>query len=483
MAYEFKTTPFTHQREALNTKRAWLSDAFFWRMEMGTGKTKVALDNAGALFERDLIDGLLVVAPKTVCRNWTGIEIPAHLPDRIERTVLLWKPKSARPAAWKDKVAGLHKAPGLAVYVVNVEALAFPDGRKDIEAFLRARRVLWVIDESTTIKNPQAKRTKAALKLAPLAPYRRIMSGHPITRDPLDLWGQCEFLRHGILGDTSFWSFRARYAILRELRIGGRSFQKVEGFRGLDQLRQILASFSYAVTKAECLDLPPKVYAVRHVDMTPEQKRVYTSMRDQFEAEVVQGSACTATNILARIMRLQQILSGYLPTDDGKAHEIPTNRLSALLEVLDEAEGKAIVWAPFRRDVERVRAAIAEVYGKGSVVVLHGDVSADDRATAIKAFQEHPEVRYIVGTPHTGGIGVTLTAASCVVYYANTWDLGIRAQSEDRAHRIGQRSTVTYVDLVTPTTVDETILQALRSKRTLAEMVTATTPEEIAKWA
>ena len=475
--YEYKTKPYQHQVDAL--RRSWREPAWAYLMEMGTGKSKVVIDNVAGLYEHGEVDALLVVAPKTVCRNWSTLEIPTHLPDRIPRHVTLWVPASEQRGAWEVSWDRLLSFQGLAVFVVNVDALVTKAGADAVEKFLRRRRVYWAVDESNTIKNPRAKRTKVALKLAPLAKYRRILTGTPVTKDPLDLWGQAEFLRHGILGDTSFWSFRARYAVLREQRIGGRAFMSVEGFRNLDGLNRILAGFSTRVLKSECLTLPEKLYTIRHVAMTPEQKSVYTAMRKDFIADVASGSI-TAQNVLTRILRLQQILCGAVPTDDGKVQEIPSGRLEALLDVIDETgDAKSIVWAPFRRDVARIATALEAAHGRGTTRQLHGDVSPEERADAVHAFQTDKKVRFIVGTQQTGGVGITLTAATCVVYFANTWDLGIREQSEARAHRIGQRFAVTYVDLVTPDTVDSAILDALKSKRTLAEAVTT---KEIAKW-
>lgn len=482
MAYDFKTEPYRHQREALNVCKAWLAPEFFWRMDMGTGKTKVAIDNAGALFERGKIRGLFVVAPNTVCRNWAGVEIPAHLPDRIARQVLVWRPKADQRAQWRDDWAALKQpcdyrtsdAPRLAVFVMNHEALATVQGVAYAQTFLLSHPCLFVFDESTAIKNPQAKRTKAALKLAKLAPYRRAMSGLPVVKNPLDLWSQCEFLQHGILGDTSFYSFRARYCQLAPVW-GVKGAVEILGYRDLGKLRDVLNSFSFAVTKEECLDLPPKVYTKRYVPLTDEQARIYKQMAADFEVFIGSGEA-TAPNVLVRLLRMQQILCGYLPLDDGKIEEIPSLRLHTLIEAFRDTDAKAIVWAPFRRDVERIASKLATEF-RTKVAQLHGDVSADGRAANIHEFQNNPDVRFIVGTPQTGGVGVTLTAATVVVYYANTWDLGIRAQSEDRAHRIGQKSAVTYIDLVAPDTIDETILDALRAKRSLAEAVTGSARE------
>lgn len=470
--YEFKTQPYAHQRKALTHRNAWHATAFAWFMDMGTGKTKVTLDNVGILCHEDSIDGLLIVAPKTVCSNWAEKEIPKHLPTPYFH--MTWKAPSTQTRAWKHGWQILLSVQKLAILVMNVEALSSKKGKEAAEEFLHERRAMMVVDESTRIKNHRSARGKNCIALGKLATHRRILSGFPVTRDPLDLWGQCEFLEHGLLGDTSYWSFRARWAILHRRRLAsGLMFDEITGYRNLEDLARIVDTFSYRVTKEECLDLPPKVYQTREVELTPEQKKAYRELRDELMT-VVGEQEIDAASVLEKLIRMQQVINGWLP-----GHILPSNRVSALMETLEETDG-AVIWCKFVNDVGLVGSAVRKKYGTDSVCKLTGDVSTDNRARWVKEFQDPKhERRFVVGTPNTGGLGIDLTAANTCVYFSNSWDLEHRVQSEDRLHRIGQERRVTYVDLVAPGTLDETILEALQGKRDLAKEVIRMSPGEL----
>lgn len=468
MDYEFKTPPFAHQREAFNLSRDKASFALL--MEMGTGKSKVAIDTAAYLYTTGKIDAVLVLGNKGSYRNWVDTQVPAHLPDDIPRYVTYWD--SAASKGLRDTYEDILR-PGnfLRVLAMNIEALPFRRSLDLAVSFARNYRTLIVVDESTTVKNPTAARTKAAIKLAALCPYRRIMTGEPITNSPLDLYAQCQVLGPNMLGFVSYFTFKARFADMVQISAGGRSFKKITGYKNLDDLTKRLATFSYRVRKEDCLDLPPKVYLTHRVDLTDEQKDLYDKLREESMAEL-EGGLVTAPLVITRLLRLHQLTCGHLVDDAGVSHEIPTNRIDALGDVLDETSGKVIIWATYRADIRAIRASIAAKYGPDSVVEYYGDTDSDARSQGVTQFQDMASpVRFFVGNPRTGGFGITLTAASTVVYYSNNYDLEIRLQSEDRAHRIGQTKSVTYVDLVAHGTVDEKIITALRGKRKLATEV------------
>jgi SNF2 family DNA or RNA helicase len=334
------------------------------------------------------------------------------------------------------------------------------------------------IDESTTIKNPKAKRTKNILEIAKLAPYRRIMTGSPVTRNPLDLYTQCEFLDPRHLDFSSYYAFRNRYAEMKTMHVSGRSIQVVGGFRHLDELADSLKPFSYRVLKQDCLDLPDKIYMKREVQLTPEQKKLYEQMRKEALA-TLNGKTVTTMTALTQLMRLHQITCGHFAADDGTVQEIKNNRLAELLDVLEEIEGKAIIWAHYQHDVRNIYKLLEDKYGPGSVVHYYGKTLPDQRDYAIKNFKENDRVRFFVGTPQTGGYGITLVQANTVIYYSNGYDLEKRMQSEDRAHRIGQKKKVTYVDLIAEDTVDNKIVKSLRKKINIAAEVMG---EDLKKW-
>ena len=335
-----------------------------------------------------------------------------------------------------------------------------------------------MVDESTTIKNPKAKRTRNILKLSLVSKYRRILTGSPVTKNPLDLYSQCEFLDPWHLNCGSFYSFRNRYAEMKTVNYGGRQIQVVAFFKNLDELSEKLKPFSFRILKEDCLDLPPKIYMKRIIQLTDEQQKVYDEMKQLAVAEL-NGSKQTTFNVLTQIMRLQQITCGYFKGDDGEIQHLKSERLDELMDVLDEIDGKAIIWAHFQNDVQKIVAAIKEVHGPCSVVDYYGLTPHEQRDKNKDDFQNRPEVRFLVGTPATGGYGITLTAANTVIYYSNGYDLEKRIQSEDRAHRIGQNKPVTYVDIIAEDTVDEKIVRALRKKINIASKVMG---EEIRKW-
>ena len=479
MKYEFKTTPFAHQKDVLVSSWDRINWALF--LEMGTGKSKVTIDNAGVLFEAGKIDTLIVLAPKGVYRNWARLEIPAHLPDRIERDIVVWNPspKSKEKSALKA-FALPHEGDDLRILVMNIEALSTVKGQRYLAAVLKMSKAFLALDESTAIKNPKAKRTKAILKMSPLAKYRRILTGFPVTQSPMDLWSQCHFLDNKLLGECgdNFFQFQYRYAVMKRQTFGAHSFNRVVGYRNLDHLSELLKEFSSRILKSECLDLPDKLYVQRYVTLTPDQKRIYTEVKEFALAILDEDTFMTAPNAMTQLLRLQQILSGHTKPDDGSLVEIPDNRLKELLDCLEEIEGKVIIWSRFRYDMKRITEALSKTYGSSSTVTYYGDTTDEERTTAIERFQ-NGKAQFFVGNPQTGGYGITLTAATTVIYFANSFDLAVRMQSEDRAHRIGQKNNVTYIDLIAEGTIDEKIVKALRSKMDIASTVMG---EDLREW-
>ena len=474
--YKFKTKPYAHQKSAL--EKSWHKDDFAYFMEMGTGKSKVLVDNIAMLYNKGAIDAALIIAPKGVYRNWYSQEIPNHLPSHIDHKTVLW---TATTSKAKDKeYQQLFKIDyDLHILIMNVEAFSTKKGLEFATKFLNCHKTLMAVDESTTIKTPTAKRTKAIITLGKFAKYRRILTGSPVTKSPLDLYTQCAFLNDNLLGFMSYYSFRNRYAVMRQANFGGRRVQLIAGYQRLDELAKLLKPFSDRVLKENCLDLPEKTYIERQVELTDEQKKTYETMKSAALASL-KGKMATAPHVLTQLMRLHQITCGHLKNDDETITEIKNNRIDALLELLEETEGKAIIWANYVYDIKRIVKAISKKYGEDSIVQYYGAVPADVRQKNIEKFQDPKSpARFFVGNPQTGGYGITLTAANNVIYYSNGYDLEKRLQSEDRAHRIGQKKAVTYIDLITPKTVDEKIRKALRKKINIATEIMG---EELREW-
>jgi SNF2 family DNA or RNA helicase len=475
MNYKFKTKPYAHQMTAL--EKSWNRETYAYFMEMGTGKTKVLIDNLAMLYDKGKVNGALIIAPKGVVGTWYNNELPTHLPNHIENVTVLWK--AAITKKQKQILDELFsEGEGLHILIMNVEAFSTTKGMDFANKFLSCHRTLMAIDESTTIKTPTAKRTKNIIKLASSASYRRIMTGSPVTKNPLDLYTQCDFLSPWLLDFTSYYAFRNRYAEMKTLHMHGRQVQVVNGFKNLGELSDKLKDFSYRVLKDDCLDLPDKIFIKRQIQLTPDQRKLYEQMKKEAIA-ILKGKQSTTVNTLTQLMRLQQITCGHFTADDGATQPIANNRITELMDVLEETEGKAIIWAHYQYDITAIINAVVKKYGPGSIVDYYGLTPQEERQPNIKRFQDDPKCRFIVGTPSTGGYGITLTAANTVIYYSNGYDLEKRLQSEDRAHRIGQKKSVTYVDLMADDTVDEKIVLALRKKINIASEVLG---EELRSW-
>jgi SNF2 family DNA or RNA helicase len=475
MNYKFKTKPYAHQLTAL--EKSWNKENFAYFMEMGTGKTKVLIDNVAMLYDKGKIDSALIIAPKGVVKTWYEQELPTHLPDHIENVSVLWQPNITKTQQEKlDSLFEIDSA--LHILVMNVEALSTEKGVKFATKFINSHKTMMAIDESTTIKTPTARRTKNIIKIGLNAKYKRIMTGSPITKNPLDLYTQCEFLDPWLLDFSSYYAFRNRYAEMKTMHVHGRSIQVVDKFQNLGELSDTVKQFSYRVLKEDCLDLPPKVFIKRHVTLTADQQRIYKQMKDQALA-VLNGKVTTTMTVLTQLMRLHQITCGYVAADDGTTQHVESNRLNELMSILEDTEGKVIIWANYQLSVGEIIQKIIKVYGPDSYVHYYGLTPQEDRQDFIRKFQNDPKCRFIIGTPQTGGYGITLTQANTVIYYSNGYDLEKRLQSEDRAHRIGQKKTVTYIDLIAEDTIDEKIVEALRKKIDIASQVMG---EELKDW-
>ena len=476
MDYKFKTKPYQHQLDAL--KISCNREVYALFMEMGTGKTKVLIDNMSMLYDNGKIDSALIVAPKGVIGTWFKQEIPLHLADHVENKAVLWQ--SLINKEQQKKLDSLFATDeDLHILIMNVEAFSTVKGTSFASKFLLSHKTLMVIDESTTIKNPKAKRTKSILKLSRMAKYRRILTGSPVTKNPLDLYSQCEFLDPYCLDFQSYYAFRNRYAEMKTANFYGRSVQIVAKFRHLDELSEKLKPFSYRILKDDCLDLPPKTFMKRVIQLTPEQKKVYQQMKQMALAEL-NGKMVTTVNVITQLMRLQQITCGHFKADDGSMQEIKNNRITELMDMLDEIHGKVVIWAHWRNDIATIVKHISQEYGDNSIVTYYGDTSVEDRQKAIKEIQ-NPEskVRFLVGTPQTAGYGITLTGASTMIYYSNGYDLEKRQQSEARIDRIGQEKPMTYIDILAEDTIDEKIVKALRKKVNIATEIMG---EELKAW-
>jgi SNF2 family DNA or RNA helicase len=476
ISYKFKSKPYAHQLKAL--ERSWEQENFAYFMEMGTGKSKVLIDNCAMLYDKGEINGLLLIAPKGVYKNWYESEIPKHLPDHIEKKMVLWKSSDKSGEQVKKLNILFETGTEFHILIMNVEAFSYDFGKEFARRFLSSHKAMMAIDESTTIKTPTAKRTRNIVGLRDLAKYRRILTGSPVTNSPLDLFSQCAFLDPWYLDHQSYYTFRARYSVMKSINLGSRSVNVVVGYRNLGELSEKIQPFSERVLKDDCLDLPAKTYMKRMVTMTGPQEKVYKEMKKYAMAQL-EGKSVTTSTVMVQLMRLHQITCGHFTADDGTVQEIPSRRVDELLDILDEVEGKVVIWSHYQKDVQRIIKEITKKFGEGTVVDYYGLTPQEDRQDNIKKFQENDKCRFFVGTTQTGGYGITLTAASTMIYFSNGYDLEKRQQSEARIDRIGQEKPMTYIDIMTEETIDEKVVKALRKKVNIATEIMG---EELKEW-
>ena len=469
MNYKFKTKPYGHQLDALEA--SWNKEVFAYFMEMGTGKSKVLLDNAAILYDKGEINALLLIAPKGVYKNWYDSEIPTHLPDHVDTNIVLWK-TSDKSKKQQQLLNTLFK-PGshLNILIMNVESFSSGNGSDFAYKFLASHpKSMVAIDEATTIKTPTSNRTKNILSLSKHCKYRRILTGSPVTKSPLDLYSQCQFLDPWLLDQQSYYTFKARYSICKKIQVNGRQVEIVVGYRNLGELSEKIKSFSKRILKEDCLDLPEKSYVKHYVELTKEQQKVYQQMKKEAIA-FLDGKMQSSATVMTQLMRLHQITCGHFTSDDGTIKDLPCQRLNELMDILEKIEGKTIIWSHYTHDVKRIIKEIKRVYGDDSVVDYYGATDTDARSKNIKKFQTDDKCRFFVGTTHTGGYGITLTAGSNMIYFSNGYDLEKRQQSEARIDRIGQTKKMTYIDIMTQDTVDERIVKALRNKVNIANTI------------
>lgn len=481
--YEFKTEPYAHQKTAL--RRAWRRQGYAYLMEMGTGKSKVVVDEIGMYFELQMCDCAVILAPKGVYRNWLTKEFPNHLPERIPRDVGLWRPGGGNKTQQRELKALLTPNGRLRILIMNLEALSSGElALAYLRKFINSGVCYGAVDESTFIMGPDSIRTRRVLSVAPRLFWRRILTGSPIGTSPLDLFSQFEFIGEGLLGASNWFAFRATYANLKNSRFTmkrknssgdlidtGKTVKIIVNYRNLDKLNAKLEQHSYRVLKEDCLDLPPKTYTTRDVDLTEEQARVYNELVANSIAELEGAQTVTTTLVLTKLLRLQQVACGHVTDDDGDLQELPSNRPEALVEILREAQGKAIIWSTFQPDIARIVKTLGKEFGRDSVAQFHGG-NANTRHLDEARWLNEPGCRWMVSSQQSGGFGNTWLPGTTVVYYSNHRSLLVRQQSEDRPHRSGQTQRVTYVDMLARGTKDRKIIETLRKNMDLAAQVT-----------
>jgi SNF2 family DNA or RNA helicase len=439
-------------------------EAFALLMAMRTGKTKVALDDFGSLEAEGKASDLIVIAPAGVYRTWLE-QVKDHVSLDLQARLLkhVWQAGKAKAAVGFLAASGRPR-----ILLMNVEALSRPgDARKIALEFTRQNRAMIVVDESTVIKNPQAKRTKFInTELAPLSSYRRILSGLCTPRSPLDLFSQFEFLDWNILGFRSYYAFRARYAIMRNEFFGGRRVMIVSGYRDVEELHALIEPYSFRVPFRP--NIPP-TYSIRDVKLSEEQEKAYKELKEYATTKLSNGSHVTSTIVISQMLRLHQILCGHVKDEQGEEHLINEHRTEELIDLLEEYQGKAVIWCSYDTDIRKVSEALKEHF-KVNVARFWGG-NMNTREDEEKEFKTRDDTPYMVATPDAGGRGRTWDCADLVIYYSSKNNLEHRDQSEQRVQGVDKKRPVDYVDLIVPNTVEMKFLEALRNKIDMAGVI------------
>ena len=484
-----KTVPFPHQAAELALSGSRSGWGFFW--EMGTGKTLEAIMQFSRLHDAGEINGLLVLAPNGVHRNWVTDELPEHFASANEYAVHLWMTSKAETKRHAEAAELLLKAPAgaLAILCMSYDAIMTEKGRSFAKRFLTKRRCGYVLDESHRIKTPGVQRTKRVLASAAHSAYRRILTGTLVADKPFDVYSQLRFLDIAAwhqIGCASYEAFKATFGVWEKgyTTAGGttREYPKLVAYRNMELLRQVVAAHGTSLTKESAgIKLPPKLYSKRYFELTSAQRRAYEQLKEQCFAEIG-GDICSADLAIVEILRLQQVTSGYLPTDDGEEGPAglvalcdPNPRVRLLVETVEDAAHQVIVWAKFRQDVSNILAAL-EAEGI-SAVRYDGQCSEDELAEA-KATFKAGGAQVFVSNPAKGREGLTMNNAKTMVYFNNSHKLEHRRQSEERNHRIGQCDSVSVVDIAAVDTIDSLIIDSLRAKREIADYVQGTEKKE-----
>ena len=457
---------FQHQVKAYNL--GLVLQYFAALMDMGTGKSITTVAITGRRFLDGKISRVLIVAPTSVCAVWPReYEQFAAFPVRVI-TLLGEREKRLQGLRYLNAPSMRGQPDPLRVAVINYESTwRLEDELNDF------RPDMIVCDESQRIKSPTAKQSKAMHRLSEGTRYRMILTGTPVQNDTRDVFSQYKFLNPAIFG-SNFYTFQQRFAIM-----GGMGNHQYLGPRNLDELTRKTHSIAYRITKEECLDLPEQTFEDRVVELDEKNRRIYRQIQKESVALFEDGEV-TANNVLVRLLRLQQITGGFLPADDGPLKQINTAKLDAMEDIVDSlclGEGrKLVIFSRFRAELDAIHERVMKVLSNNerqrlSQVMIRGDVPTQVRGTLVKQFQEDPDCRVFIGQIDACAEGITLTAASTILYYSVNWNFAKYQQSLARIHRIGQRNACTYIHLVVPGTIDTKIMAALKAKEDLARRV------------
>lgn len=483
---EFKTKPFGHQLEAYNLMENKRNYALF--CEMGTGKSKMLIDDAARLFKQKHIDLMFVLCPNGLQQNWILREIPIHLAlDNYQIGFSRSGMGKKETTTWEALVS-LKGEDLFKVLAVNIDQLVNFQMYTYYKSIIRDHETLLIVDESQRIKKPgmSTKRSHRTVLLGEHAIAKRIASGSPMPNGPQDLYNQFKFLNPGILGYRTFADFKVSHMEFAQIDVSNRPgiekmVPKIMGYRRIKKLKEKMKPYTYAVRLRDCVDMPPLIFEDYFVTLTPQQERMYKSLQKEAIASIenppsnltneelilwaFENPLVISKNALSKCIRLVQVLGGFVPDDDGVMHELDNNKIKVMNEIIeDEPHKKFMILAQYKPEIKAIVESLNKNFGKESVVEYHGGVKMTDRTIAVDRLQEDPKTRFFVAQWQSA-IGITLTAATRALCYSfpyHNWEHFIQAIY--RIFRIGQHHKVVVTQLVSENKADRGIIKNITEK-------------------
>lgn len=466
--------------------------ALFW--EQGAAKTRPVIENAALLFDEGEINALLIVAPRGADRNWANEEIPKWMPKHILSKARIMNYRGGKAGTkWHQRdLLELYVHKGMAILTIQYASFGTARAKNAIWKFLRKRKVFYVLDESSGIKTPSAKRSISIQASGRYAPFKRIMDGTPVAEGPFDIYMPVKFLdekfwkQHGIWNFGAFkqrfgrWMMRADAA--KPVSEGGLGwdpgYDKLIEYQNLDELHGMLKEIGTRYLKEEVFDLPPKLYGKLEYEITDYQRSLYDELKENYIIQFKNGRTVTADLAIVRLLRFQQLIGGYLPCDDEEPAELlnmkgeKNPRLDCLVQNADPLGTQALVWCRFIKDID----LIVDALGKRAVP-YYGKLNDDELERNKIAFQKGDK-QFFVGNLQMSS-ALTLHMAHTVFFYSNSFKLRERLQAEDRAHRAGLDHSVDYRDICAADTVDWHLIEALRNKLDISRIITG---DKLKEW-
>lgn len=458
MKLPIKANPYQHQKIAFNFALQKLEEqgCAALLMDMGLGKSLTSIAITGQLFNDKKIERVLVICPTSIIGVWLEeFKKFADFDYCIE--AIIGTTMSKR----KDKLKLLCHKIGLKVAIINYEATWRME--KELNTY---KPDVIICDESQKIKNPSASQSKTIHRLGVKAKYKIILTGTPVQNSPMDVFSQWKFLDPNIFG-LSFYAFRNHYAVM-----GGYYNHQILRYKNMDELTSKAHSVAYRITKEEALDLPEQIFLNRYCELEPTARKIYDTVVKESYAELMDGEI-TATNVLTKLMRLSQIAGGHVKDDEGRMQVISKSKLNELKDIMEDViidnKKKLVIFARFIPEIESIKSLAREMDIRYSYIT--GEIKTEERSEMCSKFQNDNNIKLFIAQIQTAGLGITLTAADTAVFYSLDFNYANYSQAIARTHRIGQKNTCTYINLIATETVDEKILKALESKQDIAKNI------------